>query len=72
MIKDPVLNSVTFLMLPFIIVFALYIQFHADYTPGGGFQTGKIIASGIILAAFTPRKYSSYSFLLQAESTPGP
>jgi multicomponent Na+:H+ antiporter subunit B len=37
MIKDPVLNAVTFLMVPFIILFALYIQFHGDYTPGGGF-----------------------------------
>ncbi|WP_168455644.1 Na(+)/H(+) antiporter subunit B [Wolbachia endosymbiont of Ctenocephalides felis wCfeJ] len=49
MIKDPVLNTVTFLMVPFIILFALYIQFHGDYTPGGGFQAGIIIASGIIL-----------------------
>ncbi|NUX01703.1 Na(+)/H(+) antiporter subunit B [Wolbachia endosymbiont of Madathamugadia hiepei] len=49
MIKDPVLNAVTFLMVPFIILFALYIQFHSDYTPGGGFQAGIIIASGIIL-----------------------
>ncbi|WCR59334.1 MAG: Na(+)/H(+) antiporter subunit B [Wolbachia endosymbiont of Ctenocephalides felis wCfeF] len=49
MIKDPVLNAVTFLMVPFIILFALYIQFHGDYTPGGGFQAGIIIASGIIL-----------------------
>ncbi|QOD37906.1 Na(+)/H(+) antiporter subunit B [Candidatus Wolbachia massiliensis] len=49
MIKDPVLNIITFLMVPFIILFALYIQFHGDYTPGGGFQAGIIIASGIIL-----------------------
>ncbi|QKX03050.1 Na(+)/H(+) antiporter subunit B [Wolbachia endosymbiont of Litomosoides sigmodontis] len=49
MIKDPVLNAVTFLMVPFIILFALYIQFHGDYTPGGGFQAGIIIASSIIL-----------------------
>lgn len=49
MTKDPVLNAVAFLMVPFIILFALYIQFHGDYTPGGGFQAGIIIASGIIL-----------------------
>ncbi len=30
-------------MIPFII------SFHGDYTPGGGFQAGIIIASGIIL-----------------------
>ncbi|MCA4774456.1 Na(+)/H(+) antiporter subunit B [Wolbachia endosymbiont of Mansonella perstans] len=49
MIKDPILSAVTFLMVPFIILFGLYIQFHGDYTPGGGFQAGIIIASGIIL-----------------------
>ncbi|QKX02475.1 Na(+)/H(+) antiporter subunit B [Wolbachia endosymbiont of Dirofilaria (Dirofilaria) immitis] len=49
MIKDPVLNTVTFLTVPFIVLFALYIQFHGDYTPGGGFQAGIITASGIIL-----------------------
>ncbi|WCR53464.1 MAG: Na(+)/H(+) antiporter subunit B [Wolbachia endosymbiont of Ctenocephalides orientis wCori] len=49
MIKDPILNVVTFFMVPFIILFGLYIQFHGEYTPGGGFQAGIIIASGIIL-----------------------
>ncbi|CCE77934.1 MULTISPECIES: Na(+)/H(+) antiporter subunit B [Wolbachia] len=49
MIKDPVLSVVTFLMIPFIVLFGLYIQFHGDYTPGGGFQAGIIVASGIIL-----------------------
>ncbi|MGL9732578.1 MAG: Na(+)/H(+) antiporter subunit B [Wolbachia sp.] len=49
MIKDPILNIISFLMIPFIILFALYIQFHGDYTQGGGFQAGIIIASGIIL-----------------------
>lgn len=49
MIKDPILNVVAFFMVPFIILFGLYIQFHGEYTPGGGFQAGIIIASGIIL-----------------------
>ncbi|HCE59691.1 MAG TPA: cation:proton antiporter [Wolbachia sp.] len=49
MIKDPVLNVIAFLMVPIMILFGLYIQFHGDYTPGGGFQAGIIIASGIIL-----------------------
>jgi multicomponent Na+:H+ antiporter subunit B len=51
MVKDPVLTVVAFLMLPFIILFGLYIQFHGDYTPGGGFQAGIIIAYGIIFYA---------------------
>lgn len=39
------------LLIPFIILFGLYIQFHGEYGPGGGFQAGAIIASGIILYA---------------------
>lgn len=39
------------LILPFIILFGLYVQFHGEYGPGGGFQAGAIIATGIILFA---------------------
>ena len=34
-----------------IIVFGLYVQFHGDYGPGGGFQAGVIIAAAFILHA---------------------
>ncbi len=37
------------LMLPLIMVFALYVQFHGDFGPGGGFQAGVIFASAFIL-----------------------
>jgi len=36
-------------MVGFIILFALYVQFHGDYSPGGGFQAGVIFAAGFIL-----------------------
>lgn len=32
-----------------IILYALYVQFHGDYGPGGGFQAGVIIAVAFIL-----------------------
>ena len=35
--------------LPFILLFALYVQFHGDFGPGGGFQAGVIFAAGFIL-----------------------
>ena len=44
-----VLRVVTKLLAPFILIFALYVQFHGDYGPGGGFQAGVIFASGFIL-----------------------
>lgn len=34
-----------------ILLFALYVQFHGDYGPGGGFQAGVIFAVAFILHA---------------------
>ena len=39
------------LLIPFIVLFGLYVQFHGEYSPGGGFQAGAIIATGVILYA---------------------
>ena len=39
------------LLIPFIILFGLYVQFHGEYGPGGGFQAGALIAAGVILYA---------------------
>ena len=44
-----VLRVVAKLLLPFILLYALYVQFHGDFGPGGGFQAGVIFASGFIL-----------------------
>lgn len=44
-----VLRVVTKLMIPFILIFGLYVQFHGDFGPGGGFQAGVIMASAFIL-----------------------
>ena len=44
-----ILRVVTKLLTPFILLFALYVQFHGDFGPGGGFQAGVIFASGFIL-----------------------
>lgn len=44
-----VLRVVAKLLIPLILIFALYVQFHGDYGPGGGFQAGVIFASGFIL-----------------------
>ncbi len=37
------------LLIPPILLFALYVQFHGDFGPGGGFQAGVIFAAGLIL-----------------------
>ena len=48
---NPVLRVVTKITLPLILLFALYVQFHGDYGPGGGFQAGVIFAAAFILYA---------------------
>ena len=46
-----VLKVAAKLLLPFILLFALYVQFHGEFGPGGGFQGGVIFGAGIILYA---------------------
>jgi multicomponent Na+:H+ antiporter subunit B len=45
---DLILRVVAKLTMPFMLLFALYVQFHGDYGPGGGFQAGVIAAAAII------------------------
>ena len=50
---DLILRIGTKLILPFILLFALYVQFHGELGPGGGFQAGVITAAMVILIAIT-------------------
>lgn len=49
--SDLVLRVITKLMIAFMLLFALYVQFHGDFGPGGGFQAGVIAAAAIIFYA---------------------
>ncbi len=49
--NDLLLRIGTKIVLPFILLFALYVQFHGELGPGGGFQAGVITASMVILYA---------------------
>ncbi len=51
MSHDLVLRVIGKLLIPFILLFALYVQFHGDFGPGGGFQAGTIFAAGIVFYA---------------------
>ncbi len=48
---DVIFRVTVKVMLPFILVFALYVQFHGDFGPGGGFQAGVVAAAMVILYA---------------------
>ena len=49
--QTSILRVVSKLLIPPIMLFALYVQFHGDFGPGGGFQAGVIFASAFILYA---------------------
>lgn len=48
-----ILRIISKLMVPMILLFALYVQFHGDFGPGGGFQAGVIFSAGFILYGLT-------------------
>jgi multicomponent Na+:H+ antiporter subunit B len=51
MSTDLILRVIAKLLTPFMLLFALYVQFHGDFGPGGGFQAGVIAAAAIIFYA---------------------
>lgn len=46
-----VLRVIAKVMIAFMFMFALYVQFHGDFGPGGGFQAGVIAAAAIVFYA---------------------
>ena len=49
--NDLILRVTGKLLIPFILLFALYVLFHGDFGPGGGFQAGVIFAAGMVFYA---------------------
>ena len=49
--NNPILRISTKILFAPIILFGLYVQFHGDFGPGGGFQAGVIFAAAFILYA---------------------
>ena len=44
-----IVRTVTNGFIPFIIIFGLYIIAHGHLTPGGGFQGGAVVVSGVVM-----------------------
>ena len=49
--RSLILREACNVIVPAVLLYAFYVQFHGDYGPGGGFQAGVIFAAGIILYA---------------------
>ena len=50
---DLVLRLGAKFIAPFILIFALYVQFHGEHGPGGGFPAGVIASAMVVLVAIT-------------------
>lgn len=44
-----IVRTVAIQLMAFVLVFGLYVIMHGHVTPGGGFQGGAIIASGVVM-----------------------
>jgi multicomponent Na+:H+ antiporter subunit B len=49
--KTDILDVISRKLAPYMFLFGLYLVSYGDVSPGGGFQGGVVIASGIILLA---------------------
>lgn len=49
--SDVILRVIAKLLMPFTMLFAVYVQFHGDFGPGGGFQAGVIAGAAVVFYA---------------------
>jgi len=60
------------LLFPLIMLMGIYVFVNGHLTPGGGFQGGAIIASGVVLLVLAnPQRHISHLLLTIIESTSG-
>ena len=71
--EDTILQKITFLLFPIIVIFGIYVILNGHISPGGGFSGGAIIGAGLILYSnafgfeklnrfFTEKTYKLVSF----------
>ncbi len=59
------LVSITRLTFPFVILYGFYLILPGSPGPGGGFQSGAVLATGILLSYFAdPNKHLSLRLLV--------
>ena len=44
-----IVKTISNISFPFIVIYGLYVIAHGHLTPGGGFQGGAVVASGLVL-----------------------
>ena len=51
--QDVIVKTLARLLVPFIVIYALYVVMHGHHSPGGGFQGGVILAASFVLLAIS-------------------
>jgi len=66
------LTTGSYLLVPLILLLGAYVFINGHLTPGGGFQGGAIVASGILLLLLTdPMRKFSHQIIATVESISG-
>jgi len=60
--KNIIFKNITLFVVPYIILYALYIQVNGEVSPGGGFQAGVIFATALIGYDLSSSKYKLKQF----------
>lgn len=60
--KTDILDVASRKLAPYMFLFGLYLVSYGDVSPGGGFQGGVVIASGIILLAMAKGAHAAEGF----------
>ncbi|OYT11601.1 MAG: sodium:proton antiporter [Bacteroidetes bacterium 4572_112] len=67
-----ILKTASQLLIPLIFLFGVYVFINGHLTPGGGFQGGAIIASGVVLAIMAnPNMTINHTVIVWVESLSG-
>ncbi len=61
--KHTVLHVISKILIPIILLYAFYVQFHGEYSPGGGFQAGVIFAAAFILYSMIYGLQTTYKII---------
>ncbi len=70
--SSELLRTASALLVPFIIIFGVFIFIHGHLSPGGGFQGGAVLASALVLLLVTDPLYAVQSRLFSLiESSSG-
>ena len=66
------LQTASKLLFPIIMLFGIYVMIYGHLSPGGGFQGGVIIASGVLLLLISHKEFETpHSFIVALETFAG-